>query len=264
MRKRYTVLAEQEMGWTMKTILAAIMKHKKAYAKLPLFQFMRNEELSAWERVSFYPCMAHFILSFGDLNKFVLRDETSTDPLQKLVNEHSYEDDHHWPWYLEDLSKLGFDKVQNTSDYYRFLWGDETVMNRVLMYKLTALLMRVTPMQKMAIIEAIEETGNVLFNLTSKLADRLSDETGIEFRYLGDFHLAKETGHAMNSDHRELCAIEMSEEMRAETLVMVEQVFAWFAEWTQELLAYAQKHPVTAPRALRVLPARQSEEAMVA
>lgn len=248
----------------MKTILAAIMKHKKAYAKLPLFQFLRNEELSAWERVAFYPCMAGFILSFGDLNRYVMRDETSTDPLQKLVNEHSYEDDHHWPWYLEDLSKLGFDKIQNTSDYYRFLWGEETVMNRVLMYKLTAMMMNVSPMQKMAIIEAIEETGNVLFNLTAKLAEQLSAETGMEFRYLGDFHLAKETGHAMNSDHRELCAIEMTEAQRAETLVMVEKVFALFADWTQELLTYALKHPVSAPLALRSSTVARTEETLAA
>ncbi len=54
--------------------------------------------------------MAPFILAFSDLNRFVLRDEPSNDPHQRLVNEHTHEDDHHWPWYLEDLTKLGFDR----------------------------------------------------------------------------------------------------------------------------------------------------------
>lgn len=243
----------------MKTILANIMQQKKAYAKLPLFQFMRDEEKSAWERVSFYPCMAHFILSFGDLNKFVMRDETSTDPLQKLVNDHSYEDDHHWPWYLEDLAKLGFDRFEKTTDFYRFLWSNETKANRILMYRLTALITRATPTQRMAIIEAIEETGNVLFNQTARIANQLTAETGIEFRYLGDFHLGKETGHAMNSDHRALAAIQLTEAERVELLEMVTQVFTWFAEWTHELLAYAVAHPVSAPRFLQTAPRVQND-----
>lgn len=231
----------------MKTILAAIMKHKKAYAKLPLFQFMRNEELSAWERVGFYPCMAHFILSFGDLNRFVLRDETSSDAYQAMVNLHTYEDDHHWRWYLEDFCKLGHDKVQKSSDYLRFLWGDETRMNRILMYKLTALIGRATPKQKLAIIEAIEETGNVLFALTAKLAQPLEQELGVELRYLGEFHFEKETGHAMNNDHRVMASIPMSADEEAETLAMVNEVFEVFAAWTQELLEYAQAHRASSP-----------------
>lgn len=46
--------------------------------------------------------MASFILSFGDLNRFVLRVEPTDDPCQEMINKHTYEDDHHWPWYLED------------------------------------------------------------------------------------------------------------------------------------------------------------------
>ena len=38
--------------------------------------------------------MAPFIMDFGDLNRFVLRDESSTDPLQLLVNAHTREDEH--------------------------------------------------------------------------------------------------------------------------------------------------------------------------
>ena len=92
----------------MRTVMRAIFEAKRAYATLPLFEFMRDETLTPRQRLAFFPCMAPFILAFGDLNKYVMRDETSTDPYQPLVNRHTYEDDHHWPWYLEDLTTARF------------------------------------------------------------------------------------------------------------------------------------------------------------
>ncbi len=50
-----------------------------------------------------------------------------------------------------------------------------------------------------AIIEAIEETGNVLFALTADLASRIEHDEHITLRYLGHFHFDLETGHAMNA-----------------------------------------------------------------
>ena len=76
----------------MRTVMNAIFVAKRAYATLPLFEFMRDETLTPRERLSFFPCMAPFILDFGDLNKYVMRDESSRDPHQLLVNKHTYED----------------------------------------------------------------------------------------------------------------------------------------------------------------------------
>lgn len=228
----------------MRKVMAAIMAHKKAYGKLPLFEYMRDESLSPWQRLGFYPCMAHFIMSFGDLNRYVLRVEPTEDEYQALVNAHTYEDDHHWPWYLEDFVKLGFDGARRNREDLEALWSDEAAINRVLMYRLSAMILNATPVQKLAIIEAIEETGNVLFGLTAELANQITERTGVEFRYLGNFHLGKETGHAMGSDHRILVGIHLSDEEREHILGLVAQVFSWFEKWTDELLAYAKSHPV--------------------
>lgn len=224
--------------------MAAIMAHKKAYSKLPLFNYMRDESINPWQRLAFYPCMAHFIMSFGDLNKYVLRVEPTEDEHQALVNAHTYEDDHHWPWYLEDFVKLGFDGARRNREDLEALWSDEASVNRVLMYRLSAMILNATPIQKLAIIEAIEETGNVLFALTAELANQITALTGLEFRYLGDHHLGKETGHAMGSDHKILVGIALSDEQRTEILGMVDQVFAWFEKWTEELLEYAKNHTI--------------------
>lgn len=62
---------------------------------LPLLQYMRESSLTEEERLGFYPCMAHFILSFGDINKYMLREELTIKPYQQQVNNHTYEDDHH-------------------------------------------------------------------------------------------------------------------------------------------------------------------------
>lgn len=224
----------------MRTVMRAIFEAKRAYSTLPLFEFMRDETLTPRERLSFFPCMAPFILDFGDLNKYVMRDESSRDPHQVLVNQHTYEDDHHWPWYLEDLTTLGFDRTAATSQVLMFLYSDRTCVNRMLMTKLAHLLYDATPVQRLAIIEAIEETGNVLFALTTVLARRIEADEQVKLRYLGDFHFQLETGHAMSgADHRELAAIALDEAQREHCLAQVALVFRYFEEWTAELLTFA-------------------------
>lgn len=224
----------------MRTVLRAIFEAKRLYANRPLFELMRDETLSPRDRLAFFPCMAPFILAFGDLNKYVMRDEASTDPHQRLVNQHTYEDDHHWPWYLEDLTALGFDRTAATSQVLMLLYSDRTRVNRMLMPKLAHLLYGATPLERLAIIEAIEETGNVLFSLTATLARRIEAEEHITLRYLGDFHFQLETGHAMSgADHRELAQITLDDAQRARCLTHVARVFEYFNEWTDELLAFA-------------------------
>jgi len=224
----------------MRTVMRAIFEAKRVYARRRLFEFMRDETLSPRDRLAFFPCMAPFILAFGDLNKYVMRDEASGNPHQQLVNKHTYEDDHHWPWYLEDLTALGFDSQAATTQVLMFLYSDRTSVNRMLMTKLAHLIYDATPVERLAIIEAIEETGNVLFSLTAALARRIEAEEHITLRYLGDFHFQLETGHAMSGeDHRELAEISLDDAQRARCLTHVARVFEYFNEWTDELLAYA-------------------------
>lgn len=224
----------------MRTVMSAIFQAKKKYATLPLFELMRDESLTPRERLLFYPCMAPFILDFGDLNKYVLRDEKSANPHQALVNHHTYEDDHHWPWYLEDLTKLGFDETASMTRVLSFLYSDATSVNRMLSKKLAHLVYDASPVERLVIIESIEETGNVLFALTAALARRIEAEEGIVLRYLGDFHFQLETGHAMSgADHRELAAISLDDATRKRCMRIVANVFEYFEEWTAELLAFA-------------------------
>lgn len=216
------------------------MASKRAYSTLPFFGFLEDDTIGARERLGFMPCMAPFIMDFGDLNKYVMRDESSDDPVQHLVNLHSYEDDHHWPWYLEDLDRLGYDAPQSPSELLGALYSDRHKVNRMLASRLAHLLFGATPVERLVIIEAIEETGNVLFERTAAIARRIEREEGIELRYLGDFHLALESGHSRDGDdHRTLAAIELTDDERLRCDWLSASVFSLFEEWVAELHEYA-------------------------
>jgi hypothetical protein len=232
----------------MKEVLRHIFGKKRVYHHLPLFEWMRNEALSPRERLAFYPCMAHFIMSFGDLNKFVLREARPGDLYQDMVNAHTLEDDHHWPWYLEDFAKLGFDAEMRGTEWMNFLWGAETEQNRVLAARLTALISGTTSVERLVIIEAIEETGNVLFGTMLPLAEAIERQIGEQLRYCGPFHFNLESGHAVGADHRALASLALGHNDQERCKAMVDEVFSAFEAWTHELLRYAVAHPNPAHR----------------
>jgi len=241
----------------MKEVLRHIFERKRAYAKLPLFEWMRSAPLAPADRLAFYPCMAHFIMTFGDLNKFVLREQHEGDLYQEMVNNHTLEDDHHWPWYLEDFTKLGFDVERAGTDWMRFLWGEDTKQNRILSAKLTGMIKGTKGLERLVIIEAIEETGNVLFGEILPLAQAIEKETGVQLRYCGEFHFNLESGHAVNADHSALARAGITDIERAHFKRQVDDVFAAFAEWTHELLRYALANP-TNSRAINAKPSSRS------
>ena len=219
----------------MKSIMKYVLQQKNDYGKLPFFDYLRDETLSARDRLAFYPCMAHFILSFGDLNRYVLMDRTTTDPYQKIINSHALACARHWSLYLEDFTKLGLDGVCAPSDVLRFLWSNETSVNRLLSTRLAYLVYKTESKLRLAIIGAIEETSNILFALTTPLAGQIAQETGQELRYLGDFHFALQTDHAMGGALFDLLEIELNEDEQQRAIALVNEVFALFIEWTEEL-----------------------------
>jgi hypothetical protein len=81
------------------------------------------------------------------------------------------------------------------TELMRFLWSDEARQNRLLMYRLATLTDGASGVERIAIIEAIEETGNVLFSEILPLARTLEARLGVELRYCGDHHFNLESGH---------------------------------------------------------------------
>ena len=223
----------------MKAVLAAIEEGKRAFAGMPFFAFLQDESLEPEQRLAFYPCIAHWIMSFADLNKYFLRAEPAADSFQQKVNTYSREDDDHWQLYLEDFRKLGFEKMYEGTDWLRLLWGEETRANRMLSYRVSHLVTNASGVQRLAIVEALEEAANVFFPLTLKLAERIQRETGTELRYLGHFHFNLEAEHTGAGDHEALARIELDDLARHKTVEMVNEIFRLFEDWADETLRFA-------------------------
>jgi hypothetical protein len=227
----------------MKEVIEYIEAKNVWYAQHSFFKFLEDTSINPLDRLSITPCIAHFIMSFQDLNKFVYRDESiKGDLFQDVVNQHTYEDDHHWLWFLNDVKQLGFDKPTTFAETLKFLWSDATKKTRLLSYKLSALSMNALPLYKYIIIEAVEATGNVLFTRTTAITHELSNDKN-KYIYFGDFHLAKETGHAVNTSHDLEAQLEnysLTEEEQRKAFEYVDAVFLMFSEWIEELLVFAK------------------------
>ena len=224
----------------MEAVLTAITERKQAFARLPFFEFLQDESLEPEQRLAFYPCMAHWIMSFADLNKYFLRAEAAGDEHQQRVNTFSHEDDDHWQLYLEDFQKLGCEGLYDGTDWLRFLWGDETRANRMLSYRIAHLVQGATGVQRLAIVEAMEEAANVFFPFTLRLAEQIQERTGVELRYLGHFHFNLEAAHTGAGDHESLARIALDAETQRRTVEMVSEIFTLFEEWADEVFRFAK------------------------
>lgn len=233
----------------MEEVLALIEKKKQEFAKSGLFEFMRDKSINPRQRLAFAPCVAPFVMSFGELNKYVFREEPTNDPIQEIVNKHSYEDDHHWLWFLEDLETLGINRTLKFSDALNFVWSEETKASRWVTYQIFRYAFGASPIAKLAILEVIEATGNVFFSTAAPIAEELRTITQKEFLYFGCFHLKVENNHSKDlpQQRRLIENIQLTIESRQEAFEVVENLFEAFTKLTNELLVYAKNHSFDQP-----------------
>lgn len=224
----------------MMSIIRRVNERKRELARHP---FLANDEVDAEIRMSFAPCLAPFVMGFADVNILGLRDEHSGDHLQQLVNDHTHEDDHHWPMYLDDLRTLGLDDVQSLTGTLKTLWGNEQLRTRRLTYELFAMARAASPALRIALVEAIEATGFIAWRNFLKAAKAYTAGTGRQLRYFGPEHAELETGHAMGADDidHELRSIELSAEEREQAFQMVDDVFDLFDGMLTEQLEFANR-----------------------
>jgi thioredoxin reductase len=229
----------------MRHVLAVIGQKKQEFSKLPLFEFMRDRSINPIHRLAFAPCATQFVMNFADLNQYVFRDEPTTDPIQDIINKHTYEDDHHWYWFLEDLEKLGFNPQEAVTETLKTLWSDECRISRKVANELYRLTYKASPVRKLAAIEATEATGNAMLAVSSQIIRELTSDSQQDYRYFGSGHLIVDTGHTYCTaeSRRIIEEIQLTEAEEQEYLQVIEEIFSVFTDFTHELLAYAQKYP---------------------
>ncbi len=231
-------------------VLRRIDELKLNYARMPFFEFLRDETIDADDRIAFVPYVAYGIVSFEDLHTYILQKEPAHDACRERINAHVYDDDHHWSWYLEDLHKLGFNKITVPRGEMKFLWSGATCANRILMYRLTAIINRANRIERKAIIEAIEGAEHVLLQAFIRIAGGLGERIGGALRDSGGHHVHLESSPGVGSDYRELAAMEVDQATYDRCLCFVDEVFEVFARWTQELLHFAASHKNAFPRSM--------------
>jgi hypothetical protein len=234
----------------MKSVLDFIEEQKQEFTQLPFFQFMRDKNIDPRQRLSWAPWISPIIMNFADLNKYVLRQEPATDKIQEFINLHTYEDDHHWIWFLEDLEKLGFNPLLKYTEMLRFVWSKNTEKSRFICNKIGRLFeSQSDTLLKLVITEAIEATGYVFLFSTSEVSKQLQPITKVNYRYFGPTHLEVETTHSTGtSEFREFIrSLELTEEVRQQAFELVEQVFKLFTEVVQELMENVTSPPSNLP-----------------
>ncbi|MFY0576892.1 hypothetical protein F0U62_25390 [Cystobacter fuscus] len=226
----------------MKRVLDYIEKKKQELSRSSFLSFIEDSSIEARERFAFVPCLAPFAMAFMDLNKYVIRDDGSEDPVQQMINVHSREEDEHWRMYVKDLRTLNMNTTMDLGSVLKMLWGKHCRHTRMLAYELTSLVTRhPDPRIRFLIVEAVEGTADVAFDAFCKAAEDFEAQTGKKLHYFGKTHDMMEANHTITSDAVEemMTRHELSEAQLAEALDAVDEVYTLFQGMFDELLEYA-------------------------
>ena len=227
----------------MRELQSQIARLSAEFEAQPFFEFLRDQNLTAKERLAFAPALAHFVMTFADLYRFVLREEPARDKYQEIVNAHTYEDGGHWKWFLADLGKLEGDPNVPFSDALRFVWSDETIKLRMLSYEMCQLGLGASSIHKLVLVQCIEATGSVMLKNIMPAGKALASASGKNLVYFGAHHLDTESEHTIEQDdaQRVLDSLELQPALARELASLVDRTFAAFTAATQEMLAFSQK-----------------------
>ncbi|MEM9924976.1 MAG: hypothetical protein AAF915_14690 [Cyanobacteria bacterium P01_D01_bin.50] len=228
----------------MKEVLAHIEMKKQEFAKSEFFQFLQDKSIPPRQRLAFAPCFAPFVMGFGELNRYIWRDEPTNDPIQAIINQHTYEDDGHWVWFLEDLKKLGFDISSDFTDTFRFIWSKELQVSRQTFYEIYRCTYKANPIHKLIAIEAIEATADIFLSTTGQIAKELELASDIVCKYFGEHHFSIDSNHSIDSVEsvESISNIKLEKDVEKEALELVNQMFDLFSRFVDVLLDYAKTY----------------------
>lgn len=225
----------------MQSILHLIHDHRCRHARLPFYEFLRDESLSAAARLSFLPCMAPAVGAWDDLNRYVLRVEPTEDPLQIMINDRADEAADRWTHYLGDFVKLGHDFAPEApSETLRELWSESSARSRMLSYHLAHLILGAQTAVRLAVLEAMDQARDVLFGEAASLAESVRIESGVRLLFCGVRGDAGPRHPMWAASHEALARIELTTQQRDDAHRRVDDTFDLFDAWTGELLRYAR------------------------
>jgi hypothetical protein len=232
----------------VKLLKRHIHRRKLEFAALPMFAYLRDASSDPRERLSITPCLAHFTMIFGDIDKYTLRAAPcGEDPFQKILDDHTQDKDHHWAWFLREYERLDFHRKPPFADPLRFMWGKGTAQTRRLSCELATSLIYADPLYKYVVLTALKAHGSVIFANVLKAVSDLRSEAGHASIFQGEFNLGLEPGRQGAGAERALEeTINRRELLTAEHergAALVDKVHAIFGTYILELHRYARHRP---------------------
>ena len=221
----------------MQSIQNYIQRRADEMASHALFGYLGDRQIDAAIRFKFAARSTHFILTYSDILRFLLSDESTTDEYQRIVNTHCAEERAHAKWFLMDLKTLGQDPEHLFTDSVNVLWGDDTIKTRLLGYRLSRLSMDLKSIDRVVLLEAIEAMSALAFKASAPAATELEQRTGKALLFFGQRHLDSELNHqlAEESVHEKLASVKFDGAARDRLIAVVDQVLTAFAEYFDEV-----------------------------
>ena len=258
----------------MREVTARLDERTRQLRDHAFFSWLNDASCPLHQRFAFSPVLVEFIMGFSDMNKWFLSYPDPQTPFHEEINEHTLEDRTHSRWFVEDWIKLDFNGQLGWSAgdtlWWWFLCKETELVRRLAMETLELTVQHEDPLERFAMMQAIEACGDVFFGNTVEIAKQLGRQTGLEYRYYGHFHRARETGH-LHADEDLFTTSVLRDDQRRRALHLVNRMFDMFVEELDCLLGYARR-ATEAPaetraalereqRTMRSLPATDREPA---
>jgi hypothetical protein len=214
-------------------------------AEHPFFDWVASGEVPLRHRLEFLPALVNFSMGFRDVNICVLRYRAAAAPWERAINAHTFEDQTHSRLYLEDWERLCLDERLGwrASDTLWWLFladANETARRHGVHFFSMGVADGGDPVLRFVQTEVIETCGNVFFEAVAPVATAVTACTGPEYRYLGPYHLARETGHV--DTEGAFADVVLDEVRRRRALDLANAMFDVFEEMFDRFLRYAGAH----------------------
>lgn len=231
----------------MKQVLPVIEYWRDRIENHPLHTWLvtAEENVRPEQKLWFALYFTNFIMYFRELNLYHIsyREDRELDRQRAAISEHADEDMTHSRMFMRDLRTLGWDEMLGWRPCELYHWLFLSEVNEQLRRRTTQITKLVIeaedPLVRFAVVESIEACGNALFRHTNKLASEYTAATGKQLIYWGEFHLARESGHAVDDDAFE--DVELTEEQREAARRRAIRVFELIDEQNSDMLRLAQE-----------------------
>ncbi|WP_241758981.1 hypothetical protein [Pyxidicoccus parkwayensis] len=206
----------------MKAVLQHIAVCEARFASHPFFSDLRMDR-PIEQVMAFAPRLTFWVMTFQDvlrLNAHFVQDAH----FKALATRHHAEESGHDQWFEDDIAALTGGSLSIGTMY-----GKAHAKTRDAAYAIISEVYRpVDDRLRIVLLWALESTSHVFFGRTATISAAQGADDRL--KYFSDHHMKAEAQHAVFEQElaAELESMELSPEVRADALAMVDRIYAAF------------------------------------